>query len=55
VPDTLQSLELLGVELNVDPAYFMVTDLDVQEPEALETTSGSSQPLYRWLSEYDGN
>jgi hypothetical protein len=55
VPDTLQSLELLGVELTVDPAYFIVTDLEVQEPEALETTSGQGQPLYRWLSGYDGN
>ena len=55
VPDTLQSLELLGVELSVDPAYFTVTDLEVQEPEALETTSGQGQPLYRWLRDYDGN
>ncbi len=55
VPDTLESLELLGVELNVDPANFTVTDLEVQEPEALETTSGPGQPLYRWLSDYDGN
>ena len=55
VPDTLQALELLGVELSVDPAYFKVTDLEVQEPEALETTSGPSQPVYRLLREYDGN
>jgi len=55
VPDTLESLELLGVELSVDPAYFTVTDLEVQEPEALEVTSGSGQPLYRWLNDYDGN
>jgi mono/diheme cytochrome c family protein len=55
VPDTLQSLELLGVELSVDPAYFTVTDLEVQEPEVLETTSGQGQSLYRWLSGYDGN
>ena len=55
VPDTLQALELLGVELSVDPAYFTVTDLEVQAPEALETTPGSSQSLYRWLNEYDGN
>jgi len=55
VPDTLQALELLGVELTVDPAYFKVTDLEVQEPEALETTTGQSLPLYRWLSGYDGN
>ena len=55
VPDTLQSLELLGVELTVDPAYFTVTDLDVQEAEALEPALGQDQPLYRWLSGYDGN
>jgi mono/diheme cytochrome c family protein len=55
VPDTLEALELLGVELTVDPAYFTVTDLEVQDPEALETTSGSGQSLYRWLSDYDGN
>lgn len=55
VPDTLAALELLGVELTVDPAYFTVTDLEVQEPEALETTSGQSQSLYRWLNRYDGN
>jgi mono/diheme cytochrome c family protein len=55
VPDTLQSLELLGVELNVDPAYFTVTDLQVQEPEAPEVPSGRGQPLYRWLNDYGGN
>jgi len=55
VPDTLEALELLGVELTVDPAYFTVTDLEVQNPEALETTSGQDQPLYRWLGGYDGN
>jgi hypothetical protein len=55
VPDTLQALELLGVELTVDPAYFTVTVLEVQDPEALEIPSGQGQPLYRWLSQYDGN
>jgi mono/diheme cytochrome c family protein len=55
VPDLIQSLELLGVELSVDPAYFTVTDLEVQEPEAPEVSSGQGQPLYRWLSGYDGN
>jgi mono/diheme cytochrome c family protein len=55
VPDTLESLELLGVELSVDPAYFTVTDPEVQEPEALETTTVQGRPLYRWLNVYDGN
>jgi mono/diheme cytochrome c family protein len=55
VPDTLEALELLGVKLTVDPAYFTVTDLEVQEPNAPEVPSGQGQPLYRWLSGYDGN
>ena len=55
VPDTLEALELLGVELTVDPTYFTVADLKVQEAEALEVTSGPGQPLYRWLGGYDGN
>ncbi len=55
VPDTLQALELLGVELSVDPAYFTVTDPQVQAPAALETASGQSLNLHRWLSQYDGN
>jgi mono/diheme cytochrome c family protein len=55
VPDTLEALELLGVELTVDPAYFTVTDLEVQEPEAPEVPSGQGQPLYRLLNDYEGN
>ena len=55
VPDTLQALELLGVELNVDPSYFTAADLEIQEPETPEVPSGQGQPLYRWLSQYEGN
>jgi hypothetical protein len=55
VPDTLESLNILGVELNVDPTYFTVTDLEVQEPEALEMKTVKGLPLYRWLNDYDGN
>jgi len=55
VPDTLESLDILGVELNVDPTYFTVTELEIEEPEALETTTVKGLPLYRWLKNYDGN
>lgn len=55
VPDTLQALELLGVELSVDPAYFTATSPEVQEPEALQVAPAQGQRLYRWLSQYDGN
>jgi hypothetical protein len=33
----------------------MVTDLEVQAPEAPEVPSGQEQPLYRWLNAYEGN
>ncbi len=54
VPDLIAALELLGVELSVDPAYFTVTGPQVPA-EALEITPGTSQSLYRWLNHYDGN
>jgi len=55
VPDLMQSLELLGVELSVDPAYFMAADSQVQEAEALNVSPSQGQKLFRWLSQYDGN
>jgi hypothetical protein len=55
IPDLMQSLELLGVELSVDPAYFKVTEHDVREAEALKIAPAKSQELFRWLSQYDGN
>jgi hypothetical protein len=55
IPDLAQSLELLGVELSVDPAYFTEADSEVLEAEALDLTPARSQTLFRWLSQYDGN
>jgi hypothetical protein len=55
VPDLVASLELLGVELKVDPAYFAATGGQAQEPEPLSIPFTQSQKIFRWLSEYDGN
>lgn len=55
VPDLVQSLEVLGVEWSVDPAYFTEAGAEVQEAEALNVTPAKSQELFRWLSQYDGN
>jgi len=55
IPDLMASLELLGVELSVDEAYFTEADPQVQEAEALEVSPVQRQKLYRWLSQYDGN
>lgn len=55
VPDLVQSLELLGVELSVDPLYFVASDSPIPEAEALGTVTCQDQPLFQWLGEYDGN
>lgn len=55
VPDLISSLELLGVELRVDPAYFTEVYPEAQEVEALDVAPVQSQELFRWLSQYDGN
>ena len=54
IPDLTQSLELLGVELSVDPAYFTVRDPAVQEAESLEVSTSQCQTLFLCLSLYDG-
>ena len=55
VPDLVQSLELLGVELTVDPAYFIAPDSQTPEADPLSTLTWQGQPLYHWLRDYDGN
>jgi hypothetical protein len=55
VPDLVQSLELLGVKLSVDPDDFIAADTEIQEAEPLGISPVESQNLYRWLSQHDGN
>ncbi|MGE5251891.1 MAG: hypothetical protein ACM3QS_16930 [Bacteroidota bacterium] len=55
VPDLVTSLELLGVELKVDPAYFAATGAEVMEAAPLALLPSQSEKIFRWLSEYDGN
>lgn len=55
VPNLAQSLELLGVELKVDEAYFTATNPEVQPAEAPAVEPAQSQKLFHWLSQYDGN
>src|SRR5512134_3436624 len=46
VPDLVTSLELLGVELSVDPAYFTEADPEVQEAEALSVEPSQGQKIF---------
>jgi hypothetical protein len=55
VPDLTQSLEMLGVKLNVDSTYYTVVVSQTQETEVLSTAPAQSRKLFRWLSQYDGN
>lgn len=55
VPDLVQSLELLGVNIIVDQAYFKATDAQVPKASQLEILTWQGEPLYHWLGEYDGN
>ena len=55
VPGLMQSLDLLGVKLSVDSAYYTATNSPVQGEEALGVTPAQSQKLIHWLSQYNGN
>lgn len=55
VPDLVQSLELLGVELTVDQDYFVAPEEEMPEADPLSTVTWQGQPLYRWLLDYEGN
>ncbi len=55
VPDLTQSLEILGVKLSVDSAYYTVANSQVQAAEVLNAAPAQGQKLFRWLSQHDGN
>lgn len=55
VPDLAASLELLGVELNADPAYFVASGAEIKEAEPLNLQPTQRRQLLEWLSQYDGN
>lgn len=55
VPDLVASLELLGVELKADPAYFTKAGGPVQPAEALALKPVQRRQVFELLSIYDGN
>ena len=55
VPSLADSLELLGVQLESDPADFIAGTQPVPPAEALKFASGGIDPIHAWLRDYDGN
>ena len=57
VPDLIQSLEQLGIHIEVDESQFIATGDPIPAPDAPEaaTAAGKSRELRHLLSNYDGN
>ena len=55
VPSLVDSLDLLGVQLESDPADFVAGTQPVSPAEALDLASGEMDPIHDWLRDYDGN
>jgi hypothetical protein len=55
VPAQLESLEMLGVNLDFDPdAYTIVPDV-IPPAEPLRVEPGESRKMHEWLRSYPGN
>jgi hypothetical protein len=55
VPDLVQSLDLLGVQLTTDSTYFTAAGAEIQDAEVLQVKPANGRRLQQWLSQYDGN
>ena len=55
VPDMLESLELLGVDLDVDLAYYNIIPDEVPAAQPLRLQPGQAEELHQHLSTYPGN
>jgi hypothetical protein len=55
VPDLLSSLDLLGVDLDIDPADFTDVPDEIPPAQPLQLKAGQAESLYGHLSTYPGN
>lgn len=55
VPDLAASLELLGIELLADPAYFTPSGEGIPPAESPVLKPALRGQTFKWLSEFDGN
>jgi len=54
VPDVIESLELLGVNLDVDETDYVNVSESVPPATPLQKTD-QSHPVHDWLKDYEGN
>lgn len=55
VPRLSQSLELLGVHVQVDESDYLATSGPVPSAAPLSLKPGQSQIIHQWLKDYGGN
>lgn len=55
VPGLLQSLEILGVEIAIDPADYQAASSTQPAPDPLPLEPAQIDRLNEWLTSYDGN
>ncbi len=55
VPDLTQSLELLGVHLDVDESAYVTAPESVPPAGPLNLRPGEADIIHNWLKDYEGN
>ena len=55
VPDLTESLEILGVHLEVNESAYTTVPESVPSAEPLSLRPGQAQAIHKWLKDYDGN
>lgn len=55
VPSLVNSLEALGVHLEVDPSYYEIVPESIPPAQPLPLGPAESEALHEWVSGYEGN
>jgi hypothetical protein len=55
VPDLTESLELLGVRLEVDESAYVTVPESIPAAEPLRLKAGQAKAVHDWLKDYEGN
>lgn len=55
VPDTVNSLEILGIYWEVDEAEYTVVEEDIRPASPLQASPVENRAVHEWLRSYPGN
>lgn len=55
VPDTVSSLEILGVHWEVDESAYTVVEEEIPPASPLQASPQENRAVYEWLRNYPGN